>query len=158
VFLLDTKYATSNIAAMNAILGVVNFIILSLPDGWKVISDYLPPSVDRVCRVGRIKWALEGRITSLIVSPFGGGYIDIIVVEGNRVRKFDSEFSLNGHEGYYNVRNIKRGFFRRKRYRMVNISFYCKDTNRTLTMSLIIPFIFEDVEGLIEAVSSSVCH
>ena len=146
------------IAAANSLFGVINFIVLSLPNGWKLVADRVPPEVDKIFRKGNVKWALEGQARSIVVYPGGAAEINIIIVEGNKVRSSGMETIINGHKGYYGTRRIKRGLFKKREYEVVDISFYCEETNRTIRLSLVSRELERHVDSILEAVSRSICH
>ncbi len=146
------------IAAVNALFGVINFIVLSLPEGWKLVADKIPPDVDRIFRVGDVKWALEGQARSIVVFPEGAAEINVVVVEGRKVKPFGEETLVNGHNGYYRLIRVKRGLLRKRVYDAIEISFYCEETNRTIRISIVSASLTKHLERILRAVSKSLCH
>lgn len=146
------------IAAANSLFGVINFIVLSLPNGWKLVADRIPPEVDKIFRRGDVKWALEGQARSIAVYPEGVVEVNITIIEGNKIKSSGMETIINGHRGYYGTRRIRRGLFKKREYEVVDISFYCEETNRTIRLSLVSNELEKYVDAILEAVSQSICH
>lgn len=157
---LSSSYFTRNsIAAVNPLFGVVNFIVLSLPYGWKVRGEKLPPSVDRITKFGNVRWVSSGKIISIYYSREDAGIINIEVFEGDKSNKWSGDIILiNGHKGVIRGYRVKKGFIRKKWVEVVDVSFYCEETNRSIRIRMYGSSLIDKLPFIQESLSNSVCH
>ena len=152
----DRRYGA--IAAANVFFGVVNFLIVSLPPGWRLVASNIPPEVDRMVAVGGVRWAVEGRARNGVVAEKYGARLDVEVRGGNRLREWERTITVNGHRGFYRVRRELRGLFRRREVEVLEINFYCDATNRTVRVRFEGPDLSRHIGKLVEYFKHSVCH
>jgi hypothetical protein len=155
---LDSEYSYGTIAAVNTLFGVINFIVLALPSDWRLLADQIPPDVDKIFRKENIKWASEGKASSIARCPVAPVEIVVRVVEGDKVKGSNHNFTINGHAANYRLRRVKKGILRRKVFEEIEISFYCAETNRTIWISLASMALHDRVDNVLKALSKSSCH
>jgi len=157
--LSNTDFTKNSIAAVNPLFGVVNFIVLSLPYGWKVRGEKLPPSVDRIVKISNVKWVSTGKIISLYYSPKNAGTINIEVFEGDRSGKWSGEdILINGHKGIIRGYRVKKGIIKKKWVEVVDVSFYCDVTNRSIRIRMYGLSLIDKLESIRRSLEGSICH
>lgn len=156
---MSDNHNRSAIAAVNPFFGVVNFLVLALPLGWRIYAEKLPPSIDGIKRIGDVKWVTEGRSVSIISGPGLDGVIDINIFRGRRLNRSRGKmFRVNGHEAYYSLGEKLKGLFRKYRVEWLEVIFYCDRTNRTVKINIICRDIKSYVGELIGELEYSICH
>lgn len=155
----ETDYTKNSIAAVNPLFGVVNFIVLSLPYGWKVRGERLPPTIDKIIRRNNVKWVSSGRIVSIYYSSGFGGTIDIEVFDGDkRYRWGGEEVNINGHVGLIRNYKVRRGVIKRHWVEVIDIVLYCDVTNRSIRIRMYGKALGEHLYSIMKSVTESICH
>ncbi len=152
-------FTKNSIAAVNPLFGVVNFIVLSLPYGWKVRGEKYPPAVDKVVRIKNVKWVSAGKIISLYYSPMVAGTIDIDVYEGDKMGKWNgSDIIINGHRGCVKGYKVKKGIIKKRWVEVIEVGFYCDRTNRSIRIRMYGLSLLEHLDEILKSIPSSMCH
>lgn len=154
----DRTLAT--VAASNFLFGVVNFIILSLPEGSRLISGNIPPEINRIVKIGKVRWVSEGHTTNYIVHKNVAFEVKVIVSEGSHLNKFENSIIINGHHAYYRCILTKTGIIRRRQLNRLEINFYCNKTKRTLKLQLSSTYSIceRDIDAFLALLKDSICH
>jgi hypothetical protein len=157
------------LAANNFLFGVSNFFVLPLPPRWELVRGPLDPEVDRRTTRDDISWVQEGRAMYLLLHP---GYrvtveLQIDIKLGRSPPRMPAQlkgwtyghFDIGGHRGEYAIGEQIRGWWPRKRVRVLRTAFYCEISARGVDVE----FIGEGMEEghlheILQALSHLQCH
>ncbi|MFN3805259.1 MAG: hypothetical protein ACK4SY_09400 [Pyrobaculum sp.] len=144
---MSTDYSWHAIAVGNRLLGLYNFLVLTLPPGWRVVVMPMASEVFSHREIGGVKWVRDGEVMHFIKDGDFFYTLKIAVRPGKKLKEGGDLIKVNKHEGYYKTWE-KEG-----RYK-VEISYYCPETDRTVKIR---------VEGLrdlsmLNYVKFSQCH
>jgi hypothetical protein len=156
------------VAAGNYVLGTSNFLILNLPQGWRLFTGLHPAEVDNSTQVLNTRWVTNGRASYLLHSGVPGGKVELAlrVGQGEVSRWLDAlrqdsavgQVEVDRHQAYYRLRQRKQNWLSRNRGDILEMVFYCEATRRTLALEFSGPEREEDRKALLEALSESRCH
>jgi len=132
------------IAARNLIFGTSYFLILALPEGWRITRSYLEPDVHSNIQKDRITWVEAGQTDQIIFHPIKRIALDLMIqvkrgkydkleIRGVHIASQGSRV-ICGHPASYCSGVVKQGLFKKKSARTLRLSFYCPDLNRTLLL------------------------
>jgi hypothetical protein len=156
------------VAAGNYVLGTSNFLILNLPQGWRLFTGLHPAEVDNSTQVLNTRWVTNGRASYLLHSGAPSGKVELAVRVGqgevdrwlNALRQDNaaSQIEVSRHQAFYRLRPRGKSWMSRNRGDMLEMVFYCDSTRRTLALEFSGPEREEDRHALLEALSGSLCH
>jgi hypothetical protein len=157
------------LAANNFLFGVSNFFVLPLPPMWELLRGPLDPEVDRQATRDDISWVQEGRAMYLLVHP---GYrvtveLQIAIKPGRSPPRMPAplkgwahgHLDIGGHRAEYAIGEVSRGWWPRKRVRVLRTAFYCETIGRGIDVE----FIAEGTEEahlheILQALVQLQCH
>ncbi|MDI3316958.1 MAG: hypothetical protein QJR14_05010 [Bacillota bacterium] len=155
------------IAAHNLILGTVNFLVLSLPEGWGLSDPGGPPEVEsRVLRDG-VSWARDGQAAYLLRLADGrlarldlrAGPATPPVPSGFRPERPVAEVPVGGHPARAESGRARPFLGRFGRARPVlTLAFRCPETDRGLRLSVWGELRPEEREELLQSLAAVACH
>ncbi|MDR5694874.1 MAG: hypothetical protein QN198_12375 [Armatimonadota bacterium] len=155
------------IAAENFLLGATNFVVVTLPEGWKLLRGISPPEVDSNRLFGEVQWVTSGRSPHLLVQPErrSGAELHVLVNRGRRMldklkaspgaRPF---FLHSGHEAFLLHHQVRRGLWRGYLEKGVRLSLFCDRTDRTITLEITGRIGETEIQELLEALQGVECH
>ncbi|MFQ6058193.1 MAG: hypothetical protein ACE5MB_04835 [Anaerolineae bacterium] len=155
------------IAASNFLMGATNFLIVPLPKSWNVGRGFSPPEVDANTHWGEVSWVTSGRASQVLFNEDEGVALEFVVKVSRGKKDLKPKMSqvraqgpvqLGGHEATYALGEMKRGFPRRKIAQVLQASFYCDKTKRTINLEFVGQCAEGDLEALLEAISWLECH
>lgn len=156
------------VAAGNYVLGTSNFLILSLPQDWRLFTGLHPAEVDNSTQMLDVRWVTNGRASYLLHSGVPGGKVELTVRVGqgevsrwlNALRQDDaaSQIEVDRHQAYYRLRPHRQSWLSRSRGGILEMVLYCDATRRTLALEFSGPEREEDRSALLEALRESRCH
>ncbi|HEY7347628.1 MAG TPA: hypothetical protein VH599_04860 [Ktedonobacterales bacterium] len=156
------------VAAGNYVLGTSNFLILNLPQGWRLFTGLHPAEVDNSTQVLDTRWVTNGRASYLLHSGAPGGKVELAVRVGqgevsrwlNPLRQDGaaSQMLVGRHQAFYRLRQRGQPWLSRSRGDTLEMALYCDTTRRTLALEFSGPEREEDRHALLEALGDSRCH
>jgi hypothetical protein len=156
------------VAAGNYVLGTSNFLILNLPQGWRLFTGLYPAEVDNSTQVMDTRWVTNGRASYLLHSGAPGGKVELAVRVGQgevsrwldalRQDSTASQIEMGQHQAYYRLRRRRQNWLSRSRGDTLEMVLYCGSTRRTLALEFSGPEREEDRNALLEALNESRCH
>lgn len=156
------------IAARNFLMGVTNFLILPLPNGWRMGQGSSPPEVDSNSRRGDYSWVCSGRASQFLVHEDRGAALELLVsISKGKGKRFKPKLSqmrdqgvipLGGHEASYALGEVEIGFLKKKGAQSLQLALYCDKTNRTIAMEFTGKCSADDLDQILEAMSLLQCH
>ncbi len=153
--------STHVVAATNPIYGAVNFIVLALPPGWRLVASNLPPDIEKVVRHGRVQWVTVGVSRNYAVNRSRGSLVEITVKireKAGKNVKLGGEYRVNGHNAFYTLGEEKIGFIHRKKLDTIVVGFYCDTTNRYLEIKIRGSRLRGIAEEVLDYLRLSTCH
>ena|SRR5215469_2231327 len=156
------------VAVGNYLLGSTNFLILNLPEGWRLSTGLHPAEVDNSTQIRDIRWVTNGRASYLMHSGQPGGKVELALRVGqgevrrwlDSIRYSDSanQLEVGKHQAFYHLRPRRQSRFSRNRGDILEVVLYCDVTRRTLALEFSGPEQEEQRQALLEALSGVVCH
>ena len=132
------------IAARNILFGTGYFLILSLPEGWKITRSYLEPDVHSAVQREHITWVEAGQTDQIVFNPLKRIAFDLMIQikrgkhDGFQVKNVQissqGTIMVCGHPASYCIGEMKQGLIKKKTVKTLRLSFYCPELNRTLTL------------------------
>lgn len=132
------------IAARNFIFGSTNFLILPMPEGWKLGGLIIPPEVDANIMADEIQWVREGQVGYVLFEAGKKRSIELIIkiLKGKKELSFPKNMIIHSEEQLDNyVHSIKcysgerlKGFIKKRRFRILFMKFYCDCLDRMITL------------------------
>ncbi|HET7640217.1 MAG TPA: hypothetical protein VFK47_15935, partial [Ktedonobacteraceae bacterium] len=111
------------VAAGNHVLGSTNFLILSLPEGWRLFTGLHPAEVDNSTQIRNTRWVTNGRASYLLHSGQPGGKVELALRVGqgevgrwlNSFQSSDSggQLAIGRHQAFYRLRPRRPSWFSR---------------------------------------------
>jgi hypothetical protein len=156
------------VAAGNHVLGSTNFLILSLPEGWRLFTGLHPAEIDNSTQIGDTRWVTNGRASYLLHSGQPGGKVELALRIGqgevgrwlNSFHSSDSagQLVIGRHQAFYRLRPRRQSWFSRTGGDILEVVLYCNVTRRTLALEFSGPEQEEQRMALLEALRGVVCH
>jgi hypothetical protein len=156
------------VAAGNHVLGSTNFLILSLPEGWRLFTGLHPAEVDNSTQIRDTRWVTNGRASYLLHSGQPGGKVELALRIGQgEVRRWLNSFhssdsagqlAIGKHQAFYRHRPRRQSWFSRNQGDLLEVVLYCDVTRRTLMLEFSGPEQEEQRLALLEALRGVVCH
>jgi len=156
------------VAAGNHLLGSTNFLILSLPEDWRLFTGLHPAEVDNSTQIRDTRWVTNGCASYLLHSGQPGGKVELAlrVGQGEVGRWLDSfrysdsasRLVIGEHQALYRLRPRRQSWFSRNRGDILEVVLYCDVTRRTLALEFSGPEQEEQRQVLLEALRGVVCH
>lgn len=156
------------IAAKNILFGTGYFLILSLPEGWRVTRSYLEPDVHSVVMRDPITWVEAGQTDQIIFHPLKRIALDLTIrikrgkheqleVKGLNISSQGST-TVGGHAGTYCMGEVKRGFIKKESVKTLRFRFYCPELQHTLFLHFTGKCPDADLKEIYESSLHLECH
>jgi len=156
------------IAAKNILFGTGYFLILSLPEGWRITRSYLEPDIHSTKQRGHITWVEAGQTDQIVFHPLKKVALDLIIqikrgkhdgldTKGVQISSQGSQM-LSGHPASYCIGEVKQGLIKKKSAKTLRFSFYCPELQRTLLLYFTGKCQDADLMEIYESVLSLECH
>jgi len=156
------------IAARNILFGTGYFLILSLPEGWKITRSYLDPDVHSAVQREHITWVEAGQTDQIVFNPLKRIAFDLMIQikrgkhDGFQVKNVQissqGTIMVCGHPASYCIGEMKQGLIKKKTVKTLRLSFYCPDLNRTLILHFTGNGQDADLREIYESIPSLECH
>ena len=156
------------IAARNILFGTGYFVILSLPEGWKITRSYLEPDVHSAVLREHITWVEAGQTDQIVFNPLKRIAFDLMIQikrgkhDGFQVKNVQissqGTIMVCGHPASYCIGEMKQGLIKKKTVKTLRLSFYCPDLNRTLILHFTGNGQDADLREIYESIPSLECH
>ncbi len=151
------------LAVGNALFGVYNFLVISIPQSWRVINTPMTSDVLSSTSQGKVKWVRDGEIEHFVSTPLGNISMRIKIWPGVRPLNKIKDYSKQFEEGNTNVGKHKaiyykfrRRYFRKGDYNVLAVYTYCEITERTILLEFIGGE--EWVNSVLATLRESQCH
>jgi len=156
------------IAARNILFGTGYFLILSLPEGWKITRSYLEPDVHSAVQREHITWVEAGQTDQIVFNPLKRIAFDLMIQikrgkhDGFQVKNVQissqGTIMVCGHPASYCIGEMKQGLIKKKTVKTLRLSFYCPDLNRTLILHFTGNGQDADLREIYESIPFLECH
>ncbi len=156
------------IAAKNILFGTGYFLILSLPEGWRVVRTYLDPDIHSTVTRGNITWIEAGQTDQIVYHPGKNIALDLMIQikrgkhngpEDKGVQKSaEGSKTVAGHPAQYVIGEVKQGFLRRKSAKTMRFCYYCPEKNHTFFVHFTGKCPEADLMEIYESFADSECH
>jgi hypothetical protein len=152
----------SVIALSNIILGVYNFIVLGHPDGWRINPSTFSSDILHHVTIKNIRWVSRGvaeynvygdkELIGLKIEIWPGRKDPLKIKDLKKSFKTNIYKNINGHNAEIYIGEEKR---LGRTFRVINIFFYCDETDR----SILLKFVGRDeVEKILDHIEETQCH
>jgi hypothetical protein len=156
------------IAARNILFGTGYFLILSLPEGWRVTRSYLEPDVHSVVMRDPITWVEAGQTDQVVFHPIRKIGVDLTILikrgkhdslnlKGVQVSSRGSG-TVGGHPATYFYGEVQEGLFRKKTRRTLRVCFYCPEVQRTIFLHFTGKCQESELRELHDSLAALECH
>jgi hypothetical protein len=151
------------LAVGNALIGVYNFIVISIPQSWRIINMPMSSDVFSSISQGNVKWVRDGEVEHFINAPLGRIALRIKIWPGiksvDKIKDYRKQFSegnvkVGGHDGIFY--KFKRKYLLIGERNVLAILAYCPITQRTLQIEFIGGE--EWVDEVLNTLNESQCH
>jgi hypothetical protein len=156
------------VAAKNLFFGTSYFVILALPNGWRITRSYLEADVHSRVQRGNLTWVESGQTDQIVFNPLKRIALDLMIQvkpgkqEGLSVKdmQISSQGSqmVCGHPASYCVGEVKQGLFKKKLAKTLRLFLYCPELNRTLFLHFTGKCQDTDLMDICESIPSLECH
>ena len=157
------------LAASHFLFGVSNFFVLPLPSTWQLRRGPFDPEVDRRVQRGEISWVQEGRALYLLIHPGYRVTVELhIDIKPHRTSPRLPEaatgwaqggIAIGGHRAAYVMGEQLRGWWPRRRVRMLQSAFYCDTLGRAISVECIAEGAEADhLQEILQALTLLQCH
>jgi hypothetical protein len=156
------------IAAKNILFGTGYFLILSLPEGWRITRSYLEPDVHSVVMRDPITWVEAGQTDQIVFHPLKRIALDLTIrikrgkheqleVKGLNIFSQGST-TVGGHAATYCMGEVKQGFIKKKSVKTLRFCFYCPELQHTLFLHFTGKCPDPDLKEIYESCLHLECH
>jgi hypothetical protein len=156
------------IAARNILFGTGYFLILSLPEGWRVTRSYLEPDVHSVVMRDPITWVEAGQTDQVVFHPIRKIAVDLTILikrgkhdlpnlKGVQVSSRGSG-TVGGHAAAYFYGEVQEGLFRKKTRRTLRVCFYCPELQHTFFLYFTGTCQESELRELHDSLAGLECH
>lgn len=156
------------IAARNILFGTGYFLILSLPEGWKITRSYLQPDIHTSIQRENITWVEAGQTDQIVFHPLKRVAFDLMIqikrgkhdgLQGKGVQVSSQGTTMVcGHAASYCIGELKQGLIKKKTVKTLRLSFFCPDLNRTLILHFTGNGQDADLREIYESIPFLECH
>jgi len=166
--IMDLQLTKHIIAAKNILFGTGYFLILSLPEGWKITRSYLQPDIHTCVQREYITWVEAGQTDQIVYHPLKRVAFDLIIQikrgkhDGLQVKNVQISSQgtkvVCGHAASYCIGEVQQGLIKKKTVKTLRLSFFCPDLNRTLILHFTGKANDADLLEIYESISFLECH
>ncbi|GEM_PF-520241 len=142
------------IAALNQILGAANFVIFSMPEGFKIKLIGEMPEINSFIKVNDIKWITDGSGNYVLSYENKGALMEISAVSSRKIKMIGEKINLSDHTIVTRFGEQKISVFNPKKEFRAALAIYCPITKRALKIELIGKYAMEFLENINEII----CH
>lgn len=142
------------IAALNQIIGAVNFVIFTLPDGFKLKLLGEMPDINSFITLNGTKWVTDGIGSYILSYENRGSYMEIVVSTSRKIKILNEKIELRDHEVVSKSGNFKISFFNPKNELRAALAIYCPVTKRSIKITLHGKYSKE----FIDEIKEIICH
>ncbi|MBM4332734.1 MAG: hypothetical protein FJ117_16235 [Deltaproteobacteria bacterium] len=156
------------IAARNILFGTGYFLILSLPEGWKITRSYLQPDVHSSVQRENLTWVEAGQTDQIVYHPLKRVAFDLMIqikrgkhddLQGKGVQVSSQGTQLVcGHQAAYCLGEVQQGLIRKKTVKTLRLLFHCPELNRTIILHFTGKCQDADLREIYDSLSSLECH
>ncbi|NWF55379.1 MAG: hypothetical protein HXY45_11370 [Syntrophaceae bacterium] len=156
------------IAARNILFGTGYFLILSLPEGWRVTRSYLEPDVHSVVMRDPITWVEAGQTDQVVFHPTRKIGVDLTILikrgkheslnpKGVQVSSRGSG-TVGGHPAAYFYGEVREGLFKKRTRKTLRVCFYCPELQHTIFLHFTGKCQESELRELHESLAGLECH
>ena len=156
------------IAAKNILMGTGYFLILPLPEGWRITRSYLQPDIQTSVQRENITWVEAGQTDQIVFHPLKRVAFDLMIqIKRGKHNGLETKgvqissqgiLMVCGHAASYCVGEVKQGLIKKKTVKTLRLSFYCPDLNRTLFLHFTGQCQEADLQEIYESLRGLECH
>jgi hypothetical protein len=165
---MTTEPKKQIIAARNILFGTGYFLILSLPEGWRVTRSYLEPDVHSVVMREPLTWVEAGQTDQVVFHPTRKIGVDLTILikrgkhdslnlKGVQVSSRGSG-TVGGHPATYFYGEVQEGLFRNRTRRTLRVCFYCAELQRTIFLHFTGKCQESELRELYDSLAGLECH
>ncbi len=160
---MQEEHSVHVVAAANPLYGAVNFVVLTLPPGWRMVAGNLPPEIERIVTVDGVQWVASGSATSYAYNAKEGKMMEIKVRISRKPFKWrkggaPERTVVGGHEASYTLTSETVGLLRKRRLEVLVVRFYCDHTNRHIEIKLRGPVQPSALREALQHLVGVTCH
>jgi hypothetical protein len=156
------------IAAKNILFGAGYFLILNLPEGWRITRSYLEPDVHSTIQRGWITWVEAGEVNQIVFHPQRKIAVDLLIQikRGNLGQMAVKEVEISsqgqgiagGHPAFYCFGEVREGLLKKKIRKTLRVSFYCPELQHTIFLHFTGKCQEEDLREIYNSLAGLECH
>ena len=156
------------IAAKNILFGTGYFLILNLPEGWRITRSYLEPDVQSTVQRGWITWVEAGEANEVVFHPLRKTALDLLIQirRGKHDPMHLKEMKpssqgqgvAGGHPASYCFGEVREGLFKKKIRNTLRVSFYCPELQHTVFLHFTGKCQEADLREICESLAGLECH
>ncbi len=152
------------IAAGNPLLGVSNFLVITLPDDWSIRISELPTEVNNSVLIRNVKWVTDGYAYHYIYNNNHTYQLKIKVHKSQKESHThgkvleSGEFKIASHKAFYTLVSKSIGIVKKQDIQILYVHFYCEHTDRTIELEITGKNVIDEAKNLITNFQESICH
>ena len=156
------------VADKNLLFGTGYFVILSLPEGWRITRSYLEPDIHSTVMRDPITWVEAGQTDQIVFHPIRRISLDLMIqikrgkhdgldLKGVQVSSQVSG-TVGGHPATSCWGEIQEGLFRKKTRKTLRVCFYCPELQHTLFLHFTGKCQETDLREIYDSLAGLECH
>src|SRR3972149_5469624 len=156
------------LAPRNLFFGSSYFLILPLPEGWRITKSYLEPDVLSSVQKGNLAWVEAGQTDQVVFNPSKKVALDLMIqvkrgnhentgIKGVQISSQGSKM-VCGHPASYCIGEVKEGLLKKESRKTLRFYLYCPELNRTLFLYFTGKCPEADLMELFNSIPSLECH
>jgi hypothetical protein len=156
------------IAARNILFGSGYFVILSLPEGWRITRSYLEPDIHSTLRRDPITWVDAGQTDQIVFHPLRRISMDLMIqikrgkhealdLRGVRVSSQGPGIA-GGHPATHCFGEVHEGLFKKKTRKTLRVCFFCPELQHTLFLHFTGKCQEADLKEIYDSLAALECH
>ena len=156
------------IAAKNILFGTGYFLILSLPEGWRITRSYLEPDIHSTVMRDPITWVEAGQADQIVFHHFRRISMDLMIQikrgKHDSLALKDVQVSsqgpgiVGGHPATHCFGEVQEGLFKKKIRKTLRVSFYCPELQHTLFLHFTGQCQESDLREIYDSLAELECH
>ncbi len=154
ILIISLLYVRVVVAALNQIIGAVNFVIFSMPDGFKLRLIGEMPEINSFTSLNGIKWVTDGIGNYILSYENRGSFMEIHVSSSRKIKILDEKVELQDHEIFSKEGEFKISIFNPKTELRSALAIYCPITKRSIRITLHGKYSQE----FINKITDIICH
>jgi len=156
------------IAAKNILFGTGYFLILSLPEDWRITRSYLEPDIHSTVQREHITWVEAGQTDQIVFNPLKRIALDLTIrIKRGKYEQLEvkdlqvssqGSTTVGGHAATYCIGDVRQGFIKKKSFKTLRFCFYCPELQHTLFLHFTGQCQDADLKEIYESSLLLECH